>query len=142
MIFSPSRAAVRDFFFETWRKHREHAPLTGLEPTAVDIMLMHTEYHAALEHPAEAAEREYAPEDGNSNPFLHLSLHLAIEEQLSIDQPQGIRAEFERIAQARGDRHEALHAVLDCLGEALWRAQRAGGAPDGAAYLECLRRAQ
>jgi hypothetical protein len=69
-----------------------------------------------------------------------MSLHLAIEEQLSIDQPPGIRAEFERIRARRGDRHDALHAVLECLGETIWRAQRARAAPDAEAYLECLRR--
>ena len=104
------------------------------------MILAHPEYHAALGDPEEHAERDYAPEDGATNPFLHLSLHVAIEEQLSIDQPPGIRAQFERIAVARGDRHEALHALLDCLGETLWRAQRDSGAPDTQAYLECLRR--
>jgi hypothetical protein len=73
------------------------------------------------------------------NPFLHLSLHLAIAEQLAIDQPVGIRAEYERLVAARGDEHEALHAILECLGETLWQAQRLGGAPDEAAYLDCVR---
>jgi Domain of unknown function (DUF1841) len=140
VIFDPSRDQVRQFFFEAWRKHREKAPLSGLEPVAVDVILAHPEYREALEHPERHAAREYSPEGGESNPFLHLSLHLAIEEQLSIDQPPGIRAEFERIARARGDRHEAQHAVLECLGETLWRAQRDAAAPDAAAYLECLRK--
>src|SRR5205085_1591859 len=105
-----------------------------------DVILAHPEYRDMLEHPDGHAEREYWPETGEANPFLHLSLHLAVEEQLSIDQPPGIRAEFERIARACGDRHEAQHAVLECLGEMLWRAQRGAAAPDPAAYMECLRK--
>lgn len=139
-MFNPSRDQVRQFFFDAWRKYGDRSPLTGLEPMAVDVMLAHPEYRDALEHPERHAVREYTPESGESNPFLHLSLHLAIEEQLSIDQPPGIRAEFERIARARGDRHEALHAVLECLGETVWRAQRDAAGPDAAAYLECLRK--
>ena len=139
-MFNPSRDQVRQFFFDAWRKYGDRSPLTGLEPMAVDVMLAHPEYRDALEHPERYVVREYTPESGESNPFLHLSLHLAIEEQLSIDQPPGIRAEFERIARARGDRHEALHAVLECLGETVWRAQRDAAAPDAAAYLECLRK--
>jgi uncharacterized protein DUF1841 len=140
MIFDPSRDQVRQFFFGAWRKYLEKSPLTGLEPVAVDVMLAHPEYRDALEHPERHAARDYSPEGGEANPFLHLSLHLAVEEQLSIDQPPGIKAEFERIARTRGDRHEAQHAVLECLGETLWRAQRDAAPPDAAAYLECLRK--
>jgi hypothetical protein len=139
-MFNPSRDQVRQFFFEAWRKHREKQPLTGLEPVAVDVILAHPEYRDAIEHPERHAGRDYLPDDGESNPFLHLSLHLAIEEQLSIDQPPGIRAELERIARARGDRHQALHAALECLGETLWRAQRDAAMPDADAYLDCLRK--
>jgi hypothetical protein len=139
-MFNPSREQVRQFFFETWARYRSGAPLVGLENVALEVILLHPEYHAALEHPERHADHEYSPEAGQTNPFLHLSLHLAIEEQLSIDQPPGMRAEFERIARLSGDRHAALHAALECLGETLWRAQRDGAAPDSAAYLECLKR--
>ena len=139
-MFNPSREQARALFFDTWSKYREKKPVTGLESVALEAILLHPEYHALLDDPGRHAERDYAPEAGQSNPFLHMSLHLAIEEQLSIDQPPGIRAEFERIAAARGDRHAALHAVLECLGEMLWRAQRENAAPDASAYLECLRR--
>lgn len=139
-MFNPSREQARRLFFDAWRKYTERKPMVGLENVALDVALLHPEYHAMLGDPQRSAERDYAPEAGDTNPFLHMSLHLAIEEQLSIDQPPGIRSEFERIALARGDRHAALHAVLECLGETLWRAQRDGAPPDGAAYLECLRR--
>jgi uncharacterized protein DUF1841 len=139
-MFNPSRDQVRQFFFDAWRKHRDKQPLTGLEPIAVDVILAHPEYREILEQPDRHAARDWKPEGGESNPFLHLSLHLAVEEQLSIDQPPGIRAEFERIARVRGDRHAALHAALECLGETVWRAQRDAAAPDAAAYLDCLRK--
>jgi hypothetical protein len=76
------------------------------------------------------------------NPFLHLSLHLAVAEQLAIDQPPGIRAQFERLRAAKGSEHAALHAVLECLGEVIWQSQRTNAPPDGALYLECLTRAR
>jgi hypothetical protein len=139
-MFNPSREQARRLFFDAWRKYREKKPMVGLENVALDVVLLHPEYHAALDDPQRYAGRDYGPEAGQTNPFLHMSLHLAIEEQISIDQPPGIRSEFERIALARGDRHAALHAVLECLGETLWRAQRDGAPPDGAAYLECLKK--
>ena len=140
-MFTPSREQARSLFFDAWNKYRKAMPLAGLENIALDVILLHPEYHAALDDPERHAARDYAPESAQTNPFLHMSLHVAIEEQLSIDQPPGIRAEFERIAGIRGDRHAALHAVLECLGETLWRAQREKRVPDAAAYLECLRRA-
>ncbi len=143
-MFAPSRDQVRRYFCEVWRKHRSRAVLEGLEPTAIDIVMMHPEYHALLETPATELDAllasDYPPERGETNPFLHLSLHLAIAEQLSIDQPSGIRAAFESLA-ARRDPHAALHALLECLGEAIWHAQRAGTALDAEAYVECVRRA-
>jgi hypothetical protein len=139
-VFNPSRDQARNFLFAAWRKCREGAPLEGLETVAVEVMLLHPEYHHVLDDPDRFLDRDYVPEHGQANPFLHMSLHMAVEEQLAIDQPPGIRAEFERIVARRGDRHDALHAVLECLGEVVWRAQAARALPDGEAYLECLRR--
>jgi hypothetical protein len=139
-VFNPSREQVRRFFFDAWRKYREGRPLEGLETVAVEVMLLHPEYHHALDDPDRFLVRDYTPEEGQANPFLHMSLHVAIEEQLAIDQPPGIRAEFDRLLADRGDRHDALHVMLECLGEVVWAAQRTRAAPDGAAYLECVRR--
>lgn len=138
-MYNPSRDQVRQFFFDAWTRHRNGTPLAGLEVTAVDVMLAHPEYREVLEAPQSHRERDYTPEQGQTNPFLHLSMHLAIEEQLSIDQPRGIRAEFERIAAKLGDRHAAVHEAMDCLGQTVWRGQRDGAPPDTGAYLECLR---
>ena len=139
-MFNPSRDQVRQFFFRAWAQYQARLPLAGLESQAVQVMLLHPEYHALLSRPEDSAQQEYPPESGEMNPFLHLSLHLAIEEQLAIDQPQGIRKELDRLLAGGKDRHEALHVVLECLGEMVWQAQRRGGEPDAAAYLERLRR--
>ena len=139
-MYNPSRDQVRQFFCDTWGKYRQNLPLEGLETKALDVILLHPEYHGLLADPGGAVERDYTPDTGEANPFLHLSLHLAVEEQLSIDQPPGISAEFSRLLNARGERHEALHDVLDCLGETVWRSQRDAAPPDANAYLECIRK--
>lgn len=138
-MFDPSREEVRRFFFEAWRKYRNQLPLEGLEQTAIEVMLLHPEYHPLLDQPEHYVDREFSPESGQLNPFLHLSLHLAIAEQVSIDQPRGIRALHQQLQAAKGD-HDALHMLLECLGETVWQAQRTGMAPDEVAYLECIRR--
>jgi len=138
-MFSPSRDEVRRFFIGAWRKYREQAPLEGLERIAVGIIVLHPEMHALLDAGEAAVGRDFLPEEGALNPFLHLSLHLAVAEQVSIDQPRGIRAAHDRLRAARGE-HEALHVLLECLGETVWQAQRSGLAPDEQAYLECIRR--
>ncbi|MCB1907564.1 MAG: DUF1841 family protein [Rhodocyclaceae bacterium] len=138
-MFDPSREQARRFFVESWRKHLDRQVLTPQETIAAQLVEMHPEYHALLGD-SDSVHRDFTPEDGQINPFLHLSLHLAIEEQLSIDQPPGLRAAFEKAAARRGDRHDALHDVLECLGETLWQAQRDGRPPDGTSYVECVRR--
>ena len=104
---------------------------------ALDVILLHPEYHAVLETPERYRERDYTDE---ANPFLHMSLHLALEEQLSIDQPPGIAHRFQALLSKFRDRHEALHQALECLAETIWRAQRDEAPPDAAAYLSCLER--
>lgn len=140
-MFSPSRDQARRFLAGAWRKRCARLPATPMEVLAADIVTLHPEYHELLAGDDEALGRDWTPEQGETNPFLHLSLHLAIEEQLSIDQPAGIRATFAQLlANHHGDRHAALHVVLDCLGETVWRASRDQVPPDGAGYLDCLRR--
>jgi hypothetical protein len=139
-MFNPSRDDARRFLIGAWSKFRDGAPLSDLERIAAELIVLHPEYHAVLEQPDKHADRDYLPEAGDINPFLHLSLHLAVAEQLAIDQPPGIRAQFERLRAARGDEHAALHAVLECLGEVMWQAQRQRTPPDAALYLDCLAR--
>ena len=139
-MFTPTRDEARRFFIDAWAKHRAGAPIEGLEKTAVALVALHPEYHAIVEAPERHLERDFVPESGAVNPFLHLSLHLAVAEQLAIDQPRGIRAHFERLRASRDDEHAALHALLECLGETLWQAQRLNTPPDERVYLECLER--
>ena len=138
-MFNPSREQARRFFCESWRKHRQRQILEGAEATAADLIAEHPEYHALLDNPEAAIEQEFTPEGGQMNPFLHLSLHLAIHEQVSIDQPPGIRLAFEQL-RARMDPHAAEHVLLECLGETIWKAQRNGQAMDAAAYVDAVRR--
>lgn len=139
MMFNPSRDQARSFFFDTWEKYGRGEPLSPLERIALEMILLHPEYHPLLADRGNQA-LDYGPESGQMNPFLHLSLHLAIEEQLSIDQPPGIRASYEALAAKLGSAHDAKHRVLECLGETIWQAQRTGSAPDQDAYLDCIRR--
>lgn len=139
-MFSPSRDEVRRFFMDTWSRYTRAETLSGLEQTALQVILQHPEYHTTLGEQDKTDSRDFSPESGQLNPFLHLSLHLAIEEQLQIDQPRGIRASYERLVTGTGSEHDAKHAVLECLGETIWEAQRRGTAPDENAYLECMKR--
>jgi len=137
-MFNPSREQVRQFFTEAWRKHRQSGVLTPLESMAVDWANRHPEYHAALEDP-QAAQADYTVEGGQTNPFLHLSMHLAIAEQLSIDQPPGIKAAYQQLLATR-DPHEAMHEIMECLGEVVWEAQRLGKPLGSEAYIDLIRR--
>ena len=139
-MFAPSRDEARRFLVDAWRKYSAGAPLSGLEQAAAKLIAMHPEYHGVLAAPDAHIERDYQPEQGDINPFLHLSLHLAVAEQLAIDQPPGIAAHYQRLCASRGDAHEAQHAIVECLGEMIWQAQRTGGGPDAAVYFACLER--
>ncbi|MDR2451275.1 MAG: DUF1841 family protein [Candidatus Accumulibacter sp.] len=138
-MFNPSRNQVRLFFCESWRKHRERLLLDGAEATAADLIVGHPEYHALLENPQAAIEREFTPESGQVNPFLHLSLHLAVAEQVGIDQPRGITEAYATLCR-RLDVHDAEHVIMECLIESLWRARRKNAPLDGKAYLRGIRR--
>lgn len=137
-MFNPSKDEVRQFFCQAWQKFQARQPLTALESLAADWIVEHPEYHAELNDLDAALGRDYSVEQGRSNPFLHLSMHLSIEEQVSIDQPPGIRQAFAQLAQRLDSRHEAMHQVMECLGEALWRAQRDQMPIDAQAYIDSV----
>ena len=139
-MFTPSRDEARAFLFDVWAKRAAGVALTPLESIALSIVLEHPEYHGVLEDRERYLDRDWKPEGGETNPFLHLQMHLAIEEQVSIDQPPGIRAAVEKLAARHGSRHDALHDVMDCLAEVIWQAQRHGAGFDNARYLDCLER--
>lgn len=141
-MFNPTREEARQFFFDTWRKYRQREMLSAMENLTLEVILLHPEYQAVLEDAERYQDKDYLPEMGDINPFLHMSMHIAIKEQLSIDQPAGIRQRFERLLKKMGDEHAAAHQVMECLAEMIWQAQRNRSAPDASVYFECLDRSE
>lgn len=138
-MFNPSQDDVRRFFCETYRKHKAGEILTPLEAIASDWLQQHPEYADDLKDVDAALSADYSVENGQTNPFLHLSMHLSIAEQISIDQPPGIRAAANALTQRLQSEHAAHHHIMECLGEMIWNSQRSGLPPDGAAYIDCVR---
>ncbi len=137
-LFNPSRDEVRDFFFEAWAKFKAQKPLTDLEKIGLDVMHMHPEYHAILDAPAQFKHQEYFPEFGETNPFLHMSLHVSILEQISINQPTGIAGIYAQLKLKHQNEHNALHDILDCLAETIWQAQRNHTDLDATQYMQLM----
>jgi Domain of unknown function (DUF1841) len=137
-LFNPSRDEVREFFFDAWAKFKAQKPLTDLEKIGLGVMHMHPEYHAILDAPAQFKHQEYFPEFGETNPFLHMSLHLSILEQISINQPTGIADIYAQLKLKHQNEHDAQHDILDCLAETIWQAQRNNTALDGNYYVQLL----
>lgn len=133
------RDGLRRMYVEAWRKHLESRPLEPLEDQIVRVLEQHPEYHPAVTDEG-AVARDFTPEGGQTNPFLHMGLHLAIREQVATNRPAGIADVHRRLCGRTGDAHAAEHRMIECLGEALWRGQRSGLPPDEAAYLEALRK--
>lgn len=137
-LFNPSRDEVREFFFGTWAKFKLQQPLTDLEKLGLNVMHLHPEYHDILNAPEHYKQVAYYPEMGETNPFLHMSLHLSILEQISINQPIGIAPIYEQLKIKHQNAHDALHDILDCLAETIWLAQRNNTGLDSAHYLKLL----
>ena len=139
-MFTPSQADVRRFFCSVHAKTAANQPMEAIETLAGQWIAEHPEYHLDLADADAAVDRIYDGEGGRTNPFLHLSMHLSISEQCSIDQPRGIRQAVELLAAKRNSLHDAHHETMDCLGQMMWESQRAGRPPDGAAYIDCVQR--
>ena len=137
MIFSQDRNTLRKMYADAWQKRQDGAPLSPLEDQIVAVVEVHPEYHDEIT--GEALVKDYRPEDGASNPYLHMGLHLGLREQVATDRPAGIAAIFSGLAARLGDPHEAEHRMIECLAETLWEAQRDNRPPDEAQYLERLR---
>lgn len=136
-MFSNDRDQLRQVFFDCWKAKREGTPLDAMQQLIARIIEMHPEYHALLENP-ETLDRDYLPEHGETNPFLHMSMHIAIGEQVSTDRPAGIRECYHRLIEKIGRAHEAEHEMMECLAESLWQAQREQRMPDEITYLGCV----
>jgi hypothetical protein len=139
-MFTPSQEDVRRFFCAVRAKQKSTQAMDALETLASQWIAEHPEFFDDLDNMQVALTRMYEVEDGKTNPFLHLSMHLSISEQCSIDQPRGVRQAVELLAARRGSLHDAHHQAMECLGRMVWESQRSGRPPDGAAYVDQLQR--
>jgi hypothetical protein len=137
-MFEPSQADVRRFFCSVYTKWRDALPMDALETLASQWVAEHPEYHTDFSDVDAALERMYEVKDGKTNPFLHLSMHLSVSEQCSIDQPRGIRQAVELLTAKLDSLHEAHHKTMDALGQMIWESQRSGRPPDGQAYIDAV----
>ncbi len=137
-MFGNDRDSIRRFYLQCWQKFQQKQPLNALEQQVVHVVSEHPEYHALLQLNETAIQRDYLPDTGETNPFLHMGLHLGIREQVATNRPAGIVELYQQLMIKYGT-HEAEHRMMDCLAESIWLAQRNNTMPDELAYLECLR---
>ena len=137
-MFQPSKEDVRNFFCTTWRKQQDSGVLTPLESIAARWIVEHTEYHDILNHPERALQTDYSVENCQTNPFLHLSMHLTLSEQIQANQPVGIREIGRELMIRMDSEHDAAHQMMECLGQFLWESAQTGEEPQMYRYLESL----
>ena len=138
MLFGQSRQDTREVFFKAWQKYRDQLPLEGAETIVAQVIVNHPEYHKVLDNPEQYRNKDYLPEHGETNPFLHMGMHVAIEEQLSLDRPEGIRQRYRQLTEQEQDPHTAQHIIMECLADMLWSAQHSASPPDENLYFSCL----
>ncbi len=134
-----SRDEVRQVYLGVWHKIQQQLVLEPMEALIADVIEIHPEYHALLAASDDIKQQEFTPEQGQTNPFLHMGMHITLREQAGTDRPAGIRAIHQKLVSKNGA-HEAEHAMMECLGQTLWNAQRNNQPPDEDAYLDCLRK--
>ena len=132
------REQARQVFFDVWQKLQNKSPLQPMESVIADIIQWHPDYHNYLSDTQKTTHEDFQLEQGNTNPFLHMGMHIAIREQLGMDRPAGIRAIHHTLAVRYQSEHEAEHQMIECLGASLWEAQRNQRLPDEVVYFECL----
>ena len=137
-MFGQDRDSLRHYYCTVWNKARANQPLEPLERIIAEVISAHPEYQPALADAETALGREYPPELGETNPFLHMGMHIAIHEQLGSNRPAGILEVYQQLCLRLGDSHAAEHQMMECLGETLWEAQRYRTEPDEQIYLERL----
>jgi hypothetical protein len=139
MLFGENRSDLREVFFSAWEKFHRGDALEPAEQLVVDVLHRHPEYHRVVGN-RDNADKDWTPEMGETNPFLHMGMHIALAEQVGMDRPAGIRQAYEQLAAGMGDTHAAEHEMMECLGRSLWEAQQSGGQPDEAGYLGCVQK--
>lgn len=135
-----NRTEMRQFFFDTWQKAQQNQPLEALEQLVTTIIQQHPEYHRAISNPSNTLQKEYFQQTGESNPFLHMGLHISLQEQVGTNRPKGVTALYQKLLGKFGDEHRVAHAMMECLAKSLHQAQQDGGAPDERGYVKCLRK--
>ncbi len=139
MLFGNDRNEMRRYFCQVWNKQTQGQTLQPMERIIAQVIAQHPEYQALLSDPDAALEQEYSPATGKINPFLHMGLHISIQEQLNSQRPPGIMAIYHALCSRFGDSHTAEHHMMDCLMATLWDAQHNGVQPSEALYLQELR---
>lgn len=134
-----SRDEVRQVYLDVWQKMQRQELLEPMQAMIAEVIEIHPEYHALLEIDDDIKQQEFTPDQGQTNPFLHMGMHIALREQTATDRPPGINSIYQKLVSSKGQ-HQAEHAMMECLGQALWNAQRSNQAPDENAYLDCLRK--
>ncbi len=137
MLYTSERDKLRQFYVDTWKKARLSLPMDPMETMVARVIEQHPEYHAMLTN-GKHLGNEYKPEDGETNPFLHMGMHLGLQEQVSMDRPQGIQQVYQQLGQKLGNVHDTEHAMIECLAESLWSAQQNNEEPDEQTYLNNL----
>ena len=134
-----SRDEVRQVYLDVWQKMQRQELLEPMQAMIAEVIEIHPEYHALLDNIDETRHQEFTPDQGQTNPFLHMGMHIALREQTATDRPAGINSIYQKLVSGKGQ-HQAEHAMMECLGQALWNAQRNNQAPDENAYLDCLQK--
>ena len=137
-MFGQDRNQLRQMYFSAWRKQQGGELMQPLEAMIAKVIVLHPEYHALLEQGEDALDKDFLPEMGETNPFMHMGMHIAIREQLATDRPDGIVLAHKKLLLRLRDVHEVEHQIMECLGESLWEAQRNNSAPDESQYLQCV----
>ncbi len=140
MLFSQNRNEIRQFYLTAWHKHNQAQTLAPIEQIIVNVIQQHPEYHVLLSDREQALSKDYTPEEGVVNPFLHMGMHIALTEQLTTNRPKGITASYQTLLKQQQDAHQVEHQLMDCLGEMIWAAQKLDQPPDEKAYLKCIRK--
>lgn len=139
MLFENNREMLRKKYFDAWHKHVNKLPLEPLESQILDVILIHPEYHHLLSS-TDSRHQNYLPETGQTNPYLHMGLHLGLREQLQTDRPIGIKKIYLDLSKKFADPHQIEHRMMECLAQILWDAQHTHIPPDERIYLECLKK--
>ncbi len=138
-MFGQDRTRLRRYYLQAWEKQQAGTALEPLEALIAGVIGQHPEYHSLLQS-EDALNKDFVPEQGQSNPFLHMGMHISLAEQINTNRPPGIRDAYQKIKKKLGDAHAAEHQMMECLGLALWEAQQQNRAPDETTYLECLKK--